>query len=426
MPRPHQSQVRLSLFDPGVDRPWHQPTIAGVIELYLDESRRRAALDLFDPARLAEHERLLASFAAHCGGKEIRDAGNRDLTAWLAANPKWGTGSALSAAVDAVIACFRWAADPGVREIQSSPFTAESETARPTVKYVLDWFTEHDPGQPESPEADTERKRIRKLFAAAHGHRLVDECSPRLVTEFIDKQKFGSNWTRKRWNAAIQKPFNHARKKKLIGTNPFEGVSYPEGGKGRDWTDEEFRAMLRSSTAVYRRFLVMERFSGCRPGEGRVLEWPDIIRSLDRAVLARAKTKTKNERIIETNHVTLKLLLWLLKRRPGNETHVFLNSFGRPWSKNALTKRLRAIRVKAGLPKDLKLNGGRHTFATQSLLSGTVTMAELAELLGHKRTSTTENHYKHLSEKRGHLHEAAERAIRRRQKPGEGPSGKVV
>lgn len=419
MPRPHQSQVRLALFDAGVDRSWNPPTVASVIELYLDESRRLVRLGRFDPDRLAEQERYLASFASRWGTKEVRDAGNRDLTTWLSENPDWGTGESLNVAVDAVMACFRWAADPGVREIAASPFTCETESARPTIAQTIAWFDEHYPNKSQSPTADKQVRRVRKLFAAKHGSRYVDDCRPRMLTEFIAANpRIRSDWTRKGWCTTIQTVFNYAAELGFIVRNPFKGASYPEGPRGRDWTDEEFRAMLRASTPLFRRVLVMIRFSGCRPGECRAMEWKDLLETLSRAVLAEGKTKTKSVRTIRTNAVVVKLLVWMRKRWDRKSSFVFLNSRGRTWTISSFDQRVSRIRDKVGLPKDVKLNGGRHTFTTQALVNG-VQMPELAVLLGHKSIAMIQKHYSHLSERHDHISEAAEQAIRAKPKgPG--------
>lgn len=419
MSRKHQSSVPLALFDPGAERPWFEPTVAGVIELYLVEKSHSARLGLFDASRLAEHERFLRSFSDRYASKEVRDAGNRDLTAWLAANPEWGTGSALAAAVNAVLACFAWAADPGVREIQASPFTSETETARPTVAQAIAWFEQHYPKKSRSPVAERQCRRVRALFAAKHGLKFVDECQPRLLTEFIAANpRIKSDWTRKGWCATIQTAFNFASDQGFIARNPFKGASYPEGPRGRDWTDEEFRTMLRSTTAIFRRVLVMVRFSGCRPGEARTMEWNDLLDTLSRAVLDKEKTKTKSMRAIFTNTVVVKLLLWMRRNWNGKSSFVFLNSRGRSWTISSFDQRVMRLRLAAGLPSDVKLNGGRHTFTTQALVNG-VPMPELAVLLGHKTTTMIQKHYSHLAEQGEHISKAAEQAIRAKPKgPG--------
>ncbi len=116
------------------------------------------------------------------------------------------------------------------------------------------------------------------------------------------------------------------------------------------------------------------------------------------------------ERRIPFNHVTLKLFLWLRRNSHGRQGHVFRNARGLPWTMGAFVKRILRLRQAADLSPEVKLHGGRHTFATRAILNGLENIAVLAELLGHKQISTTQK-YVHLANKVGHLGAAMEAAI---------------
>jgi integrase len=283
-------------------------------------------------------------------------------------------------------------------------------SAAPTVKAVIDWFIEFNPKPSKSPVADTEQRRIWALFVSKYGRKLVAEMRGFELVEFVAGQVgVRSNWTRKRWNATVQKPFNKAVKLGIIASNPFRGVSFPDGKEGRDWTDEEFRALLRNTSPCFRRVLVAVRFSGMRPGEVREVEWSEVRESLNALVIDASKTKTKLTRRIPFNHVLLKLILWLRRRSPLATGAVFVNSRGEPWTIGAFVSRIDRLREAAGLPSDVRLHGGRHLFATRAILNG-LDIAVLAQLLGHKSISTTQR-YIHLANKVDHLGAAMEAAI---------------
>lgn len=285
-----------------------------------------------------------------------------------------------------------------------------SRSAAPTVRSVIDWFAEFNPKPSRSPVADTEQRRVWALFVDTHGHKLVRDCKGFELVEFIASQPgIKSNWTRKRWNATLQKCFNKAAKLGMIDSNPFRGVSFPDGVEGRDWTDAEYRAMLRNTSPCFRRVLVGIRFSGMRPGEVREVEWPEVRESLSALVIGAEKTKTKATRRIPFNHVLLKLVLWLKRRAPLGTGPVFLNSRGDQWTISAFVSRINRLREAAHLPDDVKLHGGRHLFATRAILNG-IDIAVLAQLLGHKSISTTQR-YIHLANKTDHLGAAMEAAI---------------
>lgn len=92
----------------------------------------------------------------------------------------------------------------------------------------------------------------------------------------------------------------------------------------------------------------------------------------------------------------------LIAKHPAGP--IFLNSRGKPWTRNAIRMRFRNLRRK------LKLKGVvaycyRHTFATDGLERG-VPIATMAELLGHSSTAMLSAHYGHLSQKGTYLRQA--------------------
>jgi integrase len=292
----------------------------------------------------------------------------------------------------------------------STPFVS----SEPTIGQVLDWFEQVEARG--STAAGMERRRVWRLLRGQYGGHLVSSCRPFDLLNFINGQPgVQSDWTRKRWNATCQRPFNHAEKLGLIIKNPFRGLTFPEGEDGRDWTRDEYQAVLRNSDPVYRRLLVWLRFSGMRPGEARGMEWPDIKFESGVIRIEKHKTrkKSKKPRRIPFNRVLVALLAWCKRHNPGAR-FVFNNTFGKPWSCKAVDKRLAKLRARLGLAEDLKLHGLRHTFATNALMND-VNVAELMELLGHEVMTTTQR-YTHLVDKVDHLHGAMAKAVSSRPK----------
>lgn len=289
----------------------------------------------------------------------------------------------------------------------------------PLVSEILAW---HEQTHPQPATDGRERRRIWKAFAVEYGHRPVAKCRSADLFEFISRRKgLKSNWTRKRWAATINRPFNEAARMGLIRRNPFAGIRWPAGDSGRDWTDEEYRKMLRHANRTMRRVLVFLRYAGCRPGELREMQWPDLVPESAVIVLRKHKTakRVKKPRRIYLNHITIGLLAAIKRHNPSPATHIFVNSFGRPWTMRALDKALERLRSKAGLPKDVKLHGGRHTWITQAILR-TGDLATVAVLAGHESVKTTER-YTHLIDKHEHLKQAAEAAIGKKMTPSMKP-----
>lgn len=280
------------------------------------------------------------------------------------------------------------------------------------IREVIDWYEQQIINSTTSVKAAKERQRLWSLFKKTDGDKLLTECRPFVLYGWLNQHGARkAAWTRRRWSVTIQRPFNLAARLGLIDKNPFVGVSLPQGNQGRDWTDEEFRLVLRAAPAHIRRFVVFLRFSGARPGEARGLQWANIVPSAQTIVLAKHKTYhiTKQVRRIPFNSVIVKLFSWIRRNKKGISKFVFLTSYANAWRMRTLTQRFAQIRERAGLGPDVKLHGARHTFATRAIING-VDLATLAELLGHRSVATTQR-YVHLVNKKSHLNAAMEKAI---------------
>lgn len=286
-----------------------------------------------------------------------------------------------------------------------------------SVSQVLDWYARDGIRANTSPTALKERVRIWALFSDLYGHLPIAQCRPFMLLEFVKSQPgLKAANTRRRWVSTLERPFNAAVEVGLIDRNPFAGLRMPMGNQGRDWTDGEYRALLRAATPEMRRIIVFIRFSGVRQELVRELEWLHIDVDCNAIIMHKHKTAWLGHRALKVrlNTVLIKLLFWILRRQRGNQRFVFLNSYGRQWQTSALTKRLRALREKIGLPSSVKWHGGRHMYCTRAILNGT-DIATVAELVGHRDVGTTRR-YIHLVNQDEHLNRAAELAIGRTPK----------
>jgi integrase len=287
-----------------------------------------------------------------------------------------------------------------------------------TIREIFDWYAANDARELD-PVSNTERKRVRRLFCefrgdegTPFGQRAYTSFRPFHLLAFINANpKLVSRHARRRWVVTINAPMNAAVRLGMIDRNPFVGLRLPMGKTGRDWTDDEYRSLLRNSRPPYRRLLVFIRFSGARPGEARAAKWSHIDHKEGVIVLTKHKTAavTGEPRKIRLNHVALGLLAWIARNQDPPHECIFLNKHRRPWTTGSLTKYLRDLRKRVGLSHEVKLHSGRHYFATRGLTNG-VDLATMAALLGHRRIETTQL-YVHLVNKHEHLNGAAERAI---------------
>ena len=304
-----------------------------------------------------------------------------------------------------------------------------------TVASVIDSYLDHAKHDLDA-ETHTRRTRYLQLFAEAHGFRLVKECLPIHLTQWLDgKTEWVSDWTRATVIKIVQRAFNWAARQRLVSANPFFGVTQRPGEARRPMTDEEFRKLLRATVrglpkghkrrnprkrptagTRFRNVMFFLRYTGARPSEMASLTWPAVDFDHGVIVLAQHKTRkllrTPRPRIIQMVPEIAKLLRRIKRQETFSDPHVFLSSQGKPWRRDMLGLRLRRFRVKAKVPNDATLYGIRHQFGTMAVVNG-VDIKTLAELMGHRSTQMTE-HYCHLAGHQAHLASAMQRAVSRR------------
>jgi integrase len=255
--------------------------------------------------------------------------------------------------------------------------------------------------------ADTyeDRRRKAELFAMEFGQRHPTSIRPSEVKAWI----LGQNAWRMpttRWAVliVIKRVFNWAVNDGLLDKSPIRGLSLPQGDPRSATTEAEFQAMLRHSSAVFRRFLIFLRYTGCRPGEAGSLRWAWVNWQLGAILIPpdhhKAGHRSRKPRIVALPMPILKLLRWLEAREIGGvgaDRRVFLNSRRRPWTRVGLAKRLRDMRSHSDLPMNATLHGIRHLFGTLGVKRiGNLKL--VSKSLGHASTLITEKHYVHIDQ----------------------------
>ena len=188
-----------------------------------------------------------------------------------------------------------------------------------TVAQVVDWYLK-DARAEICPERLVSIEHILRRFVEKFGNKTLAECNPMDLKAFVrDDPRWKSDHTKHTVHTCCQRPFNWARKARLIRENPFQGISFRKGDPRDEMTEEQYRAMLRASPAYFRRVLVFMRFTGCRPGEVRELKWENVDTQRRRIRLDKHKTKhsqkTPRPRIIPLVVVTRKLLEWIRRNQ---------------------------------------------------------------------------------------------------------------
>lgn len=208
------------------------------------------------------------------------------------------------------------------------------------------------------------------------------------------------------------------REERTLAVNPLAGMrKIPTGQRRRVLTPVESMQLLRSTDAVFRRFLLAMRESYARPQEIRDVTPADIRQAgglpaaaaellagraffeLERGKGFERRADQARVRIIPISPRLGRLLARLCRFMPAVDAPIFRDSRGRPWTANAVRCRMRRLRLVAGLGVDRRgervvAYTMRHTGATAAAAAGLRDWT-LAEVLGHASTRTT-SRYVHL------------------------------
>jgi integrase len=321
-------------------------------------------------------------------------------------------------------------AGQGVQPFGQQPCTAvappvaasESRATRQfgTIAELFTTYLERNKDR-HCPRSFEEQCRLLNCFQAGVVVERIEDLIPDDLEGWIESNaQFRSDWTRRRIAATIKRPFNWAIRKGLLGTNPFAGVSYSPGQRGKAITEADFRAFLRGSQPDVRRVLLFLRWTGCRPCELSALTWSNVDAEAGAATLWIHKTsrtrKDREPRVIYLTAKAVRLLSWIRKHQRADDVFCFLNSIDRPWNRNSLTLRIYRLRKRLGLPMAAKLYGLRHAWATGMAEAG-VDLKTLATLLGHTTVRMSE-HYLHLSGNTRRLRETLEKASATQEEGG--------
>ena len=213
---------------------------------------------------------------------------------------------------------------------------------------------------------------------------------------------------------ALKRAFNWAVEEEHIPRNPLAHVRKPKSlVRDRTLTPEERLLILKSIRGPsFRTFVRALTLTGCRPGEVARVTAADVDLDKGLWVFHKHKTakKTGRPRLVFLSPEALDLTKELMDKNPDGP--LFLNSRGKPWTRNAIRIRFRNLRRRHPELKGIVAYSYRSSFATDALEIG-VPDTTVAALLGHTNTATLHKHYARLSGRLDHLKDAAARATRK-------------
>jgi integrase len=221
---------------------------------------------------------------------------------------------------------------------------------------------------------------------------------------------------------ALRRAIKLAEANDLVGRNVAALVSVPAGTAGRpskSLTLEQARSLIRQArTSRLHAYIILCLMTGCRTEEARALQWdhvdldgaPDAVPSIPphvavwRSVRSQGDVKTKkSRRTLQLPAVAAEALrehkvaqareqliagpLW------EDRGLVFATQLGRPLDAAHVRRAFKKVCDNAGIGTDWTPRELRHTFVSIMSEQG-VPVEEIAHLVGHTTTSTTETVYR--------------------------------
>jgi integrase len=306
-------------------------------------------------------------------------------------------------------------------DIREGRFFKNSEAKKRTLGELIDRYMRDIMPEKKSIESQTQQL---EWWKNQLGDRYLIDITPPLLSEMRDKlttepiiyrrkvkledgttkiesiEKKRTPATANRYLAVLSHVFTLATNEwQWVDSNPLQKVKKGKEPRGRVrfLTDDERPRLLAACNVSKNRFLypivVLALSTGMRQGEILSLTWSDV--DLQRKSIVLHDTKNGERRSVSLSGLALELLVKLSKVRRldtnllfaskvnGGKTHVDIRT---AWE----------VALRKAEVVDFRFHDLRHSAASYLAMNG-ATLAEIAEVLGHKTLAMVKR-YAHLSE----------------------------
>lgn len=239
-------------------------------------------------------------------------------------------------------------------------------------------------------------RRIGHLRLDEIGAAVVDDALGALAAAETPSGKPASPATRNRYLASLRHAFSIAQRRwEWVDRNPLSGMAVSEPrGRVRFLSEDERKSLLSacraSQDARLYPLVLLALSTGARQGELLGLRWRDI--DLARQIAVLENTKNGERRALPLHGEALEVLTELSRLRRIDTDLVFVGRRGRAsYPRQAWETAVSEARL-----DDFRFHDLRHSAASYLAMSG-ATVAEIAEVLGHKTLAMVKR-YSHLTE----------------------------
>ena len=240
-----------------------------------------------------------------------------------------------------------------------------------------------------------------EIVVAEFGDRKVEEITRGECKDFAERllRTLTPKTVRKYLNV-LGAIFDEAIDYRLIDTNPAKAIRLPshEEQERDPFSAEEVDLILSRATGWFRNYLAVAFYTGARPGEILALRLSDIdlkartIR-IERSVKNGVMTSPKTKHSVRTIPIFDSLMPYLRGQMMFAKEWLFENEHGTHFTgsrtpRHHWTKLIKEL----GIPfRDMYST--RHTFITHILMTGELSILEIAKIVGHKNASMIIENY---------------------------------
>jgi integrase len=234
---------------------------------------------------------------------------------------------------------------------------------------------------------------------------------PHHIQSWLDaKYKKLSNTHQNGAVRAVMRAMNWLVKGGHIPANPLANVERPayEPREVYITPDQWIKALASvKQRDPFRDFLMFLRLTGCRPQEARAIEARHFDRFAKTILFPVKESKGKKyKRVIPLHNEAVAIVARLSLKHPSGK--IFVNTHGKPWTKNVLASRFQKMRLKLKFP--FFAYAIRHTYVTDALLRG-IDPTTVATIVGHRDATMVLRVYQHMNLNTGHIADAVNKAV---------------